>query len=226
MVARTRWWLGGVIAMAFWCAGCDPGTMAYFLMPETKEEPELQRLASEDKKKEVKIIILTYDRLQPVPELAQVDRQLSELLARQLTQLFAQNQQKVTIVPPRRVDEYKNTHPTRHGPDPAEVGRYFHADYVVYLELNEMSLYEKGSSNLLLRGRAHISVSLVNINNPDDTQETREFTCVYPSEAKAQDVGPDMPLLLFRQQFLTTIARRLSYYFAPHTKAQRMIDID
>jgi hypothetical protein len=200
--------------------------MAYFLVPEVKEEPELKRLASDDSKKEVKVVILTYDRLEPLPELAQVDRQLSDLLSRQLAELFRQDKQKVAIVPSRRVEEYKNTHPARHGPDPTEVGRYFHADYVIYLELNEMSLYEKGSSNLLLRGRAHISVSLIDINDPDETREPREFTTVYPSEARAQDVGPDMPLLLFRQQFLTTIARRLSYYFAPHRKAQKMVDFD
>jgi hypothetical protein len=224
MAGRARWWLAGLFG-AVLCAGCDPGATLYFLMPEAKEPPEMKQLASDDKEKEVKVVILIYDRLDPRPELAQVDRQLSELLSHQLRDLFEQSKKKVTIVPPRRVDEYRNTNPSRHGPDPAEVGKYFHADYVIYLELNEMSLYERGS-NLLLRGQAHISVSLVDLNNPDETPEPREFTCVYPSEGKAQDSGPDMPLVKFRAQFLASIARRLSYYFAPHNKAQKMVDLE
>jgi hypothetical protein len=195
-------------------------------MPEAKEDAQLQRLASDDKKKEVKVVILTYNRMDLRPELLQVDRQLTEMLGDQLATLSKENGEKLTIVPPRRVEEYKNTHPSRRGHDPAEVGQFFHADYVIYLELNEMSLYEKGSANQMYRGRAHVSVSLVDVNNPDDVREPREFTCVYPSEARAMDVSPEVPLALFRQQFLGCMARKLSYYFAAHSMHDRKLYMD
>jgi hypothetical protein len=226
MARRGRWWwLSGLLAAALG-AGCDLGTLTYFLSPEDKEQPELKRLASDDKKKEVKVVILTYAALEPRTEFLQADRQLSELLARQLGELCKSNEEKVTIVPSRRVEEYKNLHPSRRGCDPVEVGQHFKADYVIYLEINHMDLYEKGCAHQLLRGRVNISVSLIDIAHPDDTEEPREFTYVYPTEAHGPiDVSPEMPPSRFRQEFLNSIARRLSWYFAPHSKRERVTEM-
>jgi hypothetical protein len=226
MTARSRWWLAGLLALALG-AGCDPGSVMYFLLPEAKEDPELRRLASEDKKKEVKVVILTYAALEPRPEFIQADRQLAEMLARELNELSRANQDKVTVVPPRRVEEYKNTHPSRRGYDPAEVGQHFKADYVIYIEINKLSLFERGSDMQLLRGRADLLVSVVDVKNPDETPDSRDFTCVYPSESKgAIDNSMENPPAQFRQAFLGYVARRLSYYFAPHPKRDRMIYMD
>jgi hypothetical protein len=226
MIGRSRWWLAGLLGAALG-AGCDPGTLAYFILPESKEQPELRRLASEDKKKEVKVAILTYAAMDPRPETIQADRQLAEVLARELTQLFREDQDKVTIIPPRRVEEYKNTHPSRRGYDPVEVGQHFKADYVIYIEMNKLTLYEHGAYDTLLRGRADLLVSIVDLNHPDETPESKEFTCVYPSESKgALPADPETPIMLFRQGFLQYVARRLSYFFAPHPKRDRMIYMD
>jgi hypothetical protein len=225
MTGRGRWWWAGVIGAAM-CAGCDPGSVAYFLLPECKEEPELRRLASEDKKKVVKVAILTYAAMEPRAEFIQSDRQLAELLAKELNVLFKESEERVVIVPPRRVEEYKNTHPSRRGYDPVDVGQHFKADYVIYIEMNKLSLYERGN-NILLRGRADLLVSVVDINHPDETPDARQFTCVYPSESKgAIDSSPENPPELFRQAFFNYIARRLSYYFAPHSKRDAKVYMD
>jgi hypothetical protein len=227
MAGRGRGWWGVGLLGALACAGCDPGTLAYFMMPEPKEAAELRRLASDDKKKEVKVVILTYPAMEPQADLIQVDRQLTEVLARQMTELFKDNEEKVTVVSPRRVEDYKNQHPSRRGLDPLEVGQHFKADYVIYLEIVRMSLYEPGAGQQLLRGRAHISVSLVDVNHPDDTEEPREFTHVYPSDSMGpKAVDADTPPAQFRQQFLASIAHRLSYYFAPHPKRDRSVQMD
>ena len=112
----------------------------------------------------------------------QADRQLAEYLSKQLRERCAENREKVTVVPPRRVEDYKNTHPRWR--DPLEVGRELKVDYVIYLEINSMSLYEKGSSNLMYRGRTNVSVSLVDVNHPDENPEQTEVTAEYPSEAR------------------------------------------
>jgi hypothetical protein len=225
MTQRGRWWLAGVLAALG--AGCDPGTMAYFLLPESKELPELRRLASEDKKKEVKVVILTYAAMDPRPETIQADRQLADLLAKELNHLFVEDQERVTVIPPRRVEEYKSNHPSRRGYDPVEVGQHFKADYVIYIEMNKITLYERGAYDTLLRGRADLLVSVVDMHHPDENPETKEFTCVYPSESKgALPADPETPPGLFRQAFLGYVARRVSYFFAPHPKRDRMINLD
>jgi hypothetical protein len=229
-MAGCRKWLGAGLLGAVLCAGCDPATMMYFLTPETKEAPELRRLASEDKKKEVKVVILAYPAMDLRAEFIQADRELTFLLARQLTELARANEEKLVVVPPRRVEEYKNQHPSRHGWDPTDIGKYFQADYVIYLELNRMSLYEVGAGNQLLRGRADISVSLIDMHSEDQDlgkEQTMPFTCLYPSDSR----GPiaeslDTPAGQFRQQFLAYVAKRLSWYFAPHQKRDREVQLD
>lgn len=213
-----RWSLAALFAVAL-CGGCDPATMAYFLMPETKDAPELRRLASDDKKKEVRVAILTHTQLETRPELIQADRQLAENLAKQLRERCAENKEKVTILPTRRVEEYKNAHPRWH--DPLEVGRELKVDYVIYLEINSLSLYEKGNSNLLYRGRASISVALVDVNHPDDNPEQTEITAEYPSEARGPiDASMDTSPMQFRAAFLTYVSKRLSWCFTGHSKRE------
>jgi hypothetical protein len=215
------------MAAILFCAGCDVGTLTYFLTPENKEEAELKRLAAMDKKKEVKVAILVYNHLEPQPDLIQVDRQLSDLLARGITELCKADEETLTIIPTRRIEEYKNNHSSRHGPSPEEVGEHFKVDYVIYLELNQISLYESGPSSQLLRGRAYISVSIYDIKHPDESRIEKDFTCIYPSEGHGPyDVSPEMPPAVFRQMFLGHIARRLSYFFVPHAKRDRMLDMD
>ena len=218
MKAHARRWSLALLAAAV-CAGCDPATTAYFLFPESKDAPELHRLSSDDKNKEVKVAILTHTQLETRPELIQADRQLAESLAKQLRERFTENREKVTVLSPRRVEDYKNAHPRWH--DPMEVGRELKVDYVIYLEINSMGLYEKGSSNLMYRGRASITVSLVDVNHPDDNPEQTEISVEYPSEARGPiDASMDTSPMQFRAAFLSYVAKRLSWCFTGHRKRE------
>ncbi len=225
-MAGCRRGLGTGLLAAVLGAGCDPVTMLYFLSSEDKEPPALKRLASEDKKKEVKVAIVAYSAMETRSEFIHVDHALADMLTRQLTELSRDNKDKVVLVSSRLVEEYKNKHPSRHGCDPVEVGKHFKADYVVYLELNQMSLYEAGTYPPMLRGHADISVTLVDMKDPED-QEKKQFTCAYPSESRgAIDVSPEMPASVFREQFLAFVAKRLSWYFAPHARRDREVQVD
>jgi hypothetical protein len=221
MAARgRRWFLTGLLGAAAVCAGCDLGSMAYFLMPEAKQPPQLKRLASDDKNKEVRVVILTWGGLETRPELAQADRELSERLVKQLRDLCETNQERVTIVSPRKVEEFKSTHPTWRELDLQDIGRRFHADYLIYLEINSLRLYKPGSFNTMFRGEANLTVSVVDVHRQDEPQERREFSCVYPSEARGEIPVGDVNLMEFRQAFLTYVAKRLSWFFSPYPKRE------
>jgi hypothetical protein len=221
MTARgRRWFLASLFGAAALCAGCDFGSLAYFVMPETKEPAELKRLASADKKKEVRAVILTYLALETRAEFIQADRELSERLAKHLRELCEANDEKVTIIPTRRVEEFKNAHPDWIKMDLTEIGRVLRADYVIYLEINSLGLYSKGSMNTMFQGQADISVTVADVNNPDDTPEQKRFSCVYPSDARGPVPVGDTHPMEFRQAFLNYLAKRLSYYFAPYPKRE------
>ena len=106
----------------------------------------MKKLASDDKK-EVRVVILTYTpELETRPEFIQADRQLAEMLAQTLRDSCETNNENVTIVNPHKVEEFKSDHPNwQQEPNLAEIGRQFKADYVIYIEISHLSMYEKGS---------------------------------------------------------------------------------
>jgi hypothetical protein len=207
-------------------AGCNFPTAMYFLFPESKEPAEFHRLASDDNKKETKVVIWTYMGLDPRPETAQVDRQLAEALAQQIRRMTEENKEKLTLVKPRQVEEYKNAQPNWKSLDLEQVGRYFKADYVICLEIDQLSLYEPNAYETLYRGRTRILVSLVDVHNPDETQQPREFTDLYPGDLRGGLDTSDLPKTSFRDQFIQHIARRMAFYFVNHQKRDRVMVMD
>lgn len=215
-----RRFLTGLFLGSLAAAGCDLQTMAYFLSPEYKEPPEVGSILSKDKKKVNRVAILTYfNPLETRSEVIQIDRELAGVLTRMLQQQCEADDEKIEVVSPRKVEEYKNKHPNWKQTDLPVVGRALNADYLIYLEMNQVSLYDKGS--LLFRGRANIDATLVEVNKPDDEPRQKREHYTYPSEARGGiPVDPDTNLQQFRDQFVMYLAKRLSWCFLPHRKRE------
>src|SRR5262249_37749707 len=112
MAVCTRRLLALVVAgLGLQASGCDLGSMMYFLMEDPRAPATMKALASKDEKKVPRVAILTWAGLETRSEFIHADRQLSDLLAAQLRDLAEGNQEKLTIVPPRKIEEYKNLHP-------------------------------------------------------------------------------------------------------------------
>jgi hypothetical protein len=183
------------------------------------EPAKIKALASDDRKNEPRVAIFTWMAMETLPEFIHADRQLSDMLAIQLRKLAEDNSGKLTILRSRKVEEYKNAHPTWRAMDLADIGKQLGVDYLIDLEINSMTLYEAGAGNALFRGRASININLIDVKHPDDSPLPESFTCAYPSEAQ----GPvqndqDTPSAKFRQKFLSYMAKQLSYYFTRYPK--------
>ena len=209
-------WRPGLLLLVALAPGCSP-SMLYFMLPEATNEPEMARLAEKDGTKEVRVVILAYsNRLETRPELLGAERDLTQQFAAKLREGCQKNSERVVIVNPRKVEEFKSAHPGWAEADLTDVGKHFKADYVIYLEINRLSLFNKADMNTQYKGHAEISVSLVNVNNPDGPPERKEFVCSFPSEAKAIPVDADNPINQFREMFFAHIAKKLSWYFTEH----------
>jgi hypothetical protein len=222
MATRRRPLLAGLVLAAVGVAGCDLGTLAWLLTPEQKELPEIRKLASDDKKKDVKALILTFAALDlHQNELVGADRELAVLLARQLRELCEANGERLTVVPPGKVEDYKSTRPNwRNDADPVAVGRHFGADYVIVVDLRSLSLYEKGSFDMLYHAHADLSVTLFDVRHPDDSPDGRDLILQYPSEANLKLPDPETPPARFRTQFLSYVAKRVAWHFTAHPKRE------
>ena len=205
--------------------GCgDAGTMAYFLMPEQRIEPTIKHLAlkKDDKKPTPRVVILTWTAdLETRPEFINADRQLAEALSRELKDLTRGADEKLEIVSGRKVEEFKNNRPNWRQMELAEIGRSFDADHLIYLEINQLSLYEPGSFNQLMRGRANITVTLVDVKQPDDMPKHETMNCIHPSDAPGPVPVGDMQPMQFREKFLNYVSRQLSHNFSKYPREER-----
>lgn len=210
-------------AAAAGLCGCDAATLAYFLSPETKEQPGLAKVVSEDKKKVTKLMILpslSQDLIDK--EYLQADRDLGTMIYKQMNTLLEVNGQKMTIISPYKVEEFKSKHPNWQNLEPAAIGRQFNVDYVMLVDIQSMSMYEPGSSRQLYRGRMNLEVSLITVNHPDTDPQTCSLNLAYPSDAKPAQVDADMPWPQFRMKFLTNIAKQITWKFLEHEKHDEM----
>jgi hypothetical protein len=118
------------------------------------------------------------------------------------------------------VDRFKSETPNWRTLDFKEdIGRNkeFNADYVIVLEIESLSLYQSGSGNTLLRGRANINVSVINVFDADGGDPSpHHFSCDYPSEAKGAVAVGDMTVSQFREKFVDYTARHLAWKFTAH----------
>jgi hypothetical protein len=221
MAATWRCWLLGVLLVAAGAAGgCDPATMSYFLFsPEDKIDPQLKKLAFDDKEKEARVAILVHSDLELRPEMFDANRQLAEYTRQALNEACKANGEKVKIVHPAKVENYLKSHPDWLTLDRAELGAKLGVDRLICLEVAHLSLYQPGSANMIYRGEAHITVELIDVQgDPDADPMKKEFTCTYPTDSKGglALVEEDLPVQAFKAEFFKYIAKQIAWHFTAH----------
>jgi len=220
MTTRRRWLLGVLVPLlGLACgAGCDFASLPAFLVgTDSKEPPLLKKLASDDKNKQVTVVVLTYSGMDARPEFVRADRDLSNLVVKQLRESYKANNEKVQLVSPSKVEEFKSNHPGWKRLGLAEIGSRFNADYVVYLEIGHLSMYEPNSANTLYHGRAELTVTLADVNHPDEDPESREVAINYPSDSVGGQVPADEKTpQLFKAEFFNRIATQVAWHFTSH----------
>lgn len=213
--------LVGLLCAAFLCMGCSLLSVPVFLLSgmNSKIDPKFP-LASKDKDKEVKVLILASGSLETRPEFLRSDREISSFLSTELTKQFKENKEKVTVIPISQVEKYKDEHPNWHALNPIEIGEHFKADYVIDLAIESLSLYEPGSGNQLFRGRTEIAITVVDVKQRGGDPVYREqYICEYPKTRgpiPAADGNPQQ----FRLRFLQHIAKHLSWIFTAHPTSE------
>ena len=222
LLAMLAGMVGGLSVVG---CGADGGAMAYFLMPEQRIEPKMKHLAvaKDDKKPTPRVVIVTWTAdLETRPEFINADRQLAELLGRDLKEMAKTNEEKLDVISGRKVEEFKNNHPKWREMELWEIGKAFDADHLIYLEFNKLSLYEPNSNRMLMRGNANITITLVDVKNPDNLPGHETMNCVHPGDAPGPVPVEDMQPFQFREKFLNYVSRQMSHYFAKYPRDERI----
>jgi hypothetical protein len=217
-MTRSRcWWGLGVCALAAFAGGCNVLSLPFFLLgPEPSDPPSLKRLATDDKDKKVKVAVLAASNLDVRSELTKVDRELAARVVKHLGDLCKYNEENVVVLPVQTVERYKSDHPDWDHPlDLARIGQDLKVRYVVYLEINALTLYVPKSNNQFYQGDTEIRITLINARKPDDLPEEDHFHEVYP-ESPVSTFDDDPNPIAFRQKFLDHVAERIAWKFTKH----------
>jgi hypothetical protein len=218
--SRGHYWLWAAIFLGSTglVIGCNPQTLNFLLMPfvDDKEQPKC-KLASPDKKEVMVAIVTTFASMETRPEMLPIESELSDRLAAEMRKRAAANKEKIKFIPTAKVRSLMNQ-AAGNTLSSQEIGRKLKADFVINLEINSISLYEKGSFNQLFRGKTEIELTCVDVNKPsgEATPFKDIYVREYPGARGPVDAG-NSSVLEFRTKFLDVLAQDLARYFIAYS---------
>ncbi|HYV38804.1 MAG TPA: hypothetical protein VE988_24180 [Gemmataceae bacterium] len=231
---KRAWWVAAALLAALvGSIGCAPiSTLSALVAPFSNNNIDpVFDLTIPDKESKV-VFIVAHSNPNNVSEIFRdADQVLCTRLTNMLALRYKENKEKVTIVPVSKVYAYMHDHPGWITQSKQEIGKKFGADFVAYLELGHLSMYENKSTDLY-RGNVDITIKVADVNVGDTSTSTtfkeakvRDsiFTCTYPTNQPEDRFSMSPPQ--FRAAFLERVAKGLVPYFVASPPKSRT-DID
>lgn len=219
-----RWVLVAVAVVSWLSIGCNPSTLSFLLLPwvDNKIEPDYKLFAKEN---ELTLAILSnFSEPHWQPELAPAEAEIAERLAQFFRKRCQDNKHKIKIVPQTDVKAAHLKLLADGGMTPVALGKKVKADYVLDLNIQSFSLYQKDSYPRMYRGNADIQMSLHKIEVKDEDHKVfHKLYRVDYSGGKAPIMASDSNPQQFRDLFVTKIARDVSKMFVSYPPEEREI---
>ena len=123
---------------------------------------------------------------------------------------FRLQEHKIKTVPPDYVKGWLEENKDWDKPD--EIGAYFKATYVVYVDLNEFSLYEEGSASLY-RGQAEAIVSVWKMDDSGEAEKifSAEKISKYPAQQPIST--SEETFTNFKARYLSRLSDQIGRFF-------------
>ena len=158
--------------------GCNWLTPMAF-MGEHKQQVN----AEFDKLPDSRTLILVWTPPETLFDYPHIRFELTSYLADKLNAGLSEKEQQIDLVDPRDVEDYLQKQFSKRV-DPAEVGRHFKVDYVIYLEVLQFQLRSPDEPQFL-RGRLESSIAVYDLTGESDLPSRFELTplrSVYPEK--------------------------------------------
>jgi hypothetical protein len=212
---RLAMLLGALILLV----GCSPLQLAAFIFAPDSLEPAKCPLVIDGKEAKVVILAAHASTVPSNPMLMRADWDLGWRLTQLLEERYKENKERVKIIPPSQVKNYMNKHPHWRELPPQEVGKAFEADWVINLEINSISLFDR-NRNFFYHGSADIAVTVTDVHKPIGEGEvfSYPYQVEYPkSPMEVTEVNAPQ----FRAQFIERIAKDMARWFAAHQPREK-----
>jgi hypothetical protein len=222
----------GVLLVLAAGVGCNPILLPFYVLGglnRTTKDPEYKfyEIARKDKgKKEFKLVVLPERGRGLSANFFGQERKLASVFVENLSKSFEENKEKIKIVPIKDVEAYRSKCSREEWKSmlPQDIGKHFGADYVLVMELSQLSLYEPNSFGQFLHGQCRVSLTLVDVEK-DEPIKQWEPSLSYPKDGKNQVADLDTNEEKFKQEVFTHLAGKMCRYITASPTPEYM-DID
>jgi hypothetical protein len=212
------------LVVAFIGMGCNP-ILAPFQLIGLFNNPKgpsqfnfYDRACEAKKKKDISVLVLAYSGQRLPADYAGTDRILATKFVKKLDETFKMNKERVVIVSLAEVEKFKRRNDDWKAMTAAEIGKKFKVDYVIDLELRQLSLFEPGTREIL-HGHCHIPIQIIDVEKGDDPFEQYEYDVEYPGVGQSVPVDMESNPEKFKQKFFDKMAIELTKLFTPVSTA-------
>lgn len=190
------------------CTGCKAVVfLGYLIGGPPSIEPEFDKQTKFSLKDDGKrIAVVCYAPKELKFDIEDVDVELARYVAMRL------NGHGMKVIAPAAVQNWLDKNDD--WDSPAEVGRALEADWVVYIDMQEYSLWEKGSMELR-RGRTTAMIKVFDMNEGDGEEIfTKELVSVYP--IRAPKPAHEMKRERFKSLYMSRLSDEIGQLFYEH----------
>lgn len=154
--------------------------------------------------KDVRVVVVCFAPTEIKYTFESIDTDLARYVA------FKLHEHKIKVVPPDMVKTWLEEN--KEWDKPEEIGAAFKATYVIYIDLNEFSLYEEGSPHLY-RGRAEGIVGVWKMDDEGHGEKifSAEKTSKYPLHQPIP--SGDKTFSVFKGEYLTRLSEEIGRLF-------------
>ena len=204
----VRGW-GSLVAALLVCtmlSGCSYVLfLGYLIGGPPSVEPEFDSQTKESMTdKEVTVAVVCFAPNEVLYGFENVHHELAKYVT------FRLSEHKIKTVPPDYVKGWLEEN--KDWDKPEEIGAYFKATYVVYIDLNEFSLYEEGSASLY-RGQAEAIVSVWKMDDGGEAEKifSAEKISKYPAQQPIST--SEETFTNFKARYLSRLSDQIGRFF-------------
>lgn len=198
-----------LFSMLLFCvllSGCNyVMVFGYLIGGPPSVEPEFDKETKECMTdKDVRVLVVCFAPKDIKYNFESVDYELAQYVA------FKLHEHKIKVVPPDMVKGWLEEN--KEWDNPEEIGAVFKVTYVIYIDLNEFTLYEEGSPHLY-RGRAEGIVSVWKMDDEGHGEKifSAEKTSKYPVHQPVS--SSDKTYSTFKGEYLTRLSEEIGRLF-------------
>ena len=152
------------------------------------------------------------------------DRDVNNYLAPRVFDYVKGSQE---IIRATKVHKWLDEHPD--WKTPYEIGRGLEADHIVFVEMRNVTFYEKEGWTNMYKGKAECNVTVYRIGTDADEAEPiwgpKNYSFVFPRGLRPI-ASSDVPVAQFREAFVRHVSERLAWIFVPHADNEEYGDND